>query len=58
MKRLATVNGIWSQIYYKKENGKRGIGYIPTSVLENTAAEDVYKRQSMHLYVYWETKQS
>ncbi len=40
MKRLATVNGIWSQIYYKKENGKkRGIGYIPTSVLENTAAE-------------------
>ena len=40
MKRLATVNGIWSQIYYKKENGKRGIGYIPTSVLENTAAEE------------------
>ena len=37
VKRLATVNGIWSQIYYKKENGKRGIGYIPTSVLENTA---------------------
>ncbi|MBS6163521.1 MAG: hypothetical protein KH847_06555, partial [Clostridiales bacterium] len=33
VKRLATVNGIWSQIYYKKENGKRGIGYIPTSVL-------------------------
>ena len=40
VKRLATVNGIWSQIYYKKENGKRGIGYIPTSVLENTAAEE------------------
>ena len=40
MKRLATVNGIWSQIYYKKENGKRSIGYIPTSVLENTAAEE------------------
>ena len=27
VKRLATVNGIWSQIYYKKENGKRSIGY-------------------------------
>ena len=40
VKRLATVNGIWSQIYYKKENGKRVIGYIPTSVLENTAAEE------------------
>ena len=40
VKRLATVNGIWSQIYYKKENGKRSIGYIPTSVLENTAAEE------------------
>ena len=40
VKRLATVNDIWSQIYYKKENGKRGIGYIPTSVLENTAAEE------------------
>lgn len=26
VKRLVTVNEIWSQIYYTKENGKRGIG--------------------------------
>ena len=25
VKRLATVNGIWSQIYYKNDNGKTGI---------------------------------
>ena len=49
VKRLATVNGIWSQIYYKKENGKRGIGYIPTSVLENTAAEAI-KAGTLHVF--------
>ena len=38
VKRLVTVNEIWSQIYYTKENGKRGIGYIPTSVIEDTAS--------------------
>lgn len=38
VKRLVTVNEIWSQIYYIKENGKRGIGYIPTSVIEDTAS--------------------
>lgn len=35
VKRLATVNDIWSQISYKNTAGKRAIGYIPTSVLEN-----------------------
>ena len=38
VKRLATINEIWSQISYKKENGKKGIGYIPTSVLEKTTS--------------------
>ncbi len=38
VKRLATINNIWSQISYKKENGKKGIGYIPTSVLERTTS--------------------
>lgn len=33
--RIATVNDIWSQISYKNDNGKKMIGYIPTSVLEN-----------------------
>lgn len=35
VKRLATVNDIWSQISYKNDEGKKKIGYIPTSVLEN-----------------------
>ena len=38
VKRLATINEIWSQISYKKESGKKGIGYIPTSVLEKTTS--------------------
>ena len=33
--RIATVNDIWSQISYKNDDGKKRIGYIPTSVLEN-----------------------
>ena len=33
--RIATVNDIWSQISYKSDDGKKMIGYIPTSVLEN-----------------------
>ena len=32
VKRLATVNDIWSQISYKNDEGKKKIGYIPTSV--------------------------
>lgn len=32
--RTATINGIWSRIYYENEEGKRRIGYIPTNVLE------------------------
>lgn len=35
VKRLSTVNDIWSQISYKNDEGKKKIGYIPTSVLEN-----------------------
>ena len=35
VKRIATVNDIWSQISYKNDKGKKAIGYIPTSVLEN-----------------------
>lgn len=35
IKRLATVNDIWSQISYKNASGKKSIGYIPTSVIEN-----------------------
>lgn len=35
IKRLATVNDIWSQISYKNASGKKAIGYIPTSVIEN-----------------------
>ena len=35
IRRLATVNDIWSQISYKNDVGKNTIGYIPTSVLEN-----------------------
>lgn len=38
--RLATVNDIWSQISYTKTNGKKGIGYIPTSVLEKEPSEE------------------
>ena len=40
MKRPATVNGIWSQIYYKKREWKRGIDIFQLSALENTAAEE------------------
>ena len=29
------MNDIWSQISYKNDKGKKAIGYIPTSVLEN-----------------------
>lgn len=35
IKRLATVNDIWSQISYKNDAGKNTIGYIPTNVLKN-----------------------
>lgn len=35
VKRIATINSIWSQISYKNSEGKKKIGYIPTSVLEN-----------------------
>ena len=34
VERTATVNGIWSRIYYQNAEGKRRIGYIPTNVLE------------------------
>lgn len=34
VERTATINGIWSQIYYRNEAGQRRIGYIPTNVLE------------------------
>ena len=37
--RTATINGIWSRIYYRDDNNKRKIGYIPTNVLEGQ--EDV-----------------
>lgn len=32
--RTATINNIWSRIYYENEQGKKKIGYIPTNVLE------------------------
>lgn len=34
VERTATINGIWSRIYYQNEAGKRRVGYIPTNVLE------------------------
>ena len=34
VERTATINGIWSRIYYQNEEGKRRVGYIPTNVLE------------------------
>ena len=34
VERTATVNEIWSRIYYFDENEKRKIGYVPTSALE------------------------
>lgn len=34
VRRTATINGVWSRIYYDDENGKKRVGYIPTNVLE------------------------
>ncbi|MDY5020974.1 MAG: 3D domain-containing protein [Blautia sp.] len=39
VERTATVNDIWSRIYYLDEEENRKIGYIPTSVLEGEAVQ-------------------
>lgn len=44
VKRLATVNDIWSQISYTNENGKKAIGYIPTEVIEKNLTEKEIKK--------------
>lgn len=44
VKRLATVDEVWSQISYKNENGKNRIGYIPTEVIEKTVSEKESKK--------------
>ena len=34
IRRTATINNIWSRVYYENDQGKRRTGYIPTNVLE------------------------
>lgn len=34
VRRTATINGVWSRIAYRDDNGKKKVGYIPTNVLE------------------------
>lgn len=40
VKRIRTINKIWSQIYYTRKDGSEDIGYIPTSVLEKNVSPE------------------
>lgn len=46
IKRIATVNDIWSQISYKNASGKKAIGYIPTSVIENVTGTQESEKET------------